>query len=395
MIQYVTISLGHAVVDLYMNTLPSLLPFLIAHFDLSFTLVGILIAVRAVSGSFTQPLFGYFVDQGGRGTNLVYSLVWLALLTALLGLVPSYGWLVLLIILGPLGSALYHPLGSALLRQQSTPEQVGSVTSIYIVSGTIGYAIGPIAVVTVVMKWGLAGTVWLAIPGIIVAILLVASGVLGNQLGAQKDAPSSVGQVKKRWGEDWLASRGQVFLLSLAATLRSWAYTGLVNYLPVFYVSQGYSPQYGSYMLTLYLFSGSIGTLIGGRLSDQWGRKNVTILTLLIAAVTLPLYLVSSGILKVVFLALTGLTVMGSMSVTTVHAQELMVGNTALASGLMMGLVYGLGGIGSAISGRLADIYGLPVALGSLAVVLIPAILSMLPVPDPHQEMIRSRAIVQ
>ena len=79
------------------------------------------------------------------------------------------------------------------------------------------------------------------------------------------------------------------------------------------------------------------------------------------------------------------------MSVTTVHAQELMVGHTGMAAGLMMGLVYGLGGIGASFSGRIADVYSLHTALLTLVVVLIPAIITVLVVPDPHLDALKSQ----
>lgn len=386
LLQNITIALGHAAIDFYMNTLPSLLPFFIQRFDLNFTLVGILIAVRAIAGSFTQPLFGYFVDQGGRGSMLIVGLLWVALMTAFLGIAPSYWWIVLLISLGPLGSGIYHPLGSAILRERYTPDKIGMVTSIYIVAGTIGYALAPMVTVAVVMAWGLSGTLVLAIPGVLVGGGLILSGFSKVQLGPGKTVIREKVKEGGAWGSQWLASKGQVLLLSLAAVLRSWTYVGLVNFLPLYYISRGFSPQYGSYMLTVYLLCGSVGTLIGGRLSDDWGRRRVTAISLVLAGIMLTVYLNTSGIVQVVFLGLTGFTLLSSMSVTTVHAQELMIGNTAMAAGLMMGLVYGIGGLLAALSGRIADLYDLHFALSTLVVVLIPAVMAILAVPDPHQD---------
>ncbi|NLN16123.1 MAG: MFS transporter [Firmicutes bacterium] len=394
MLQNVTISLGHAVVDFYMNMLPSLMPFIMKDFGLTFTQIGLIIAVRAAAGSFTQPLFGLFVDRRGSGRTLILSLIWTSIIMSLIGIAPSYWWLLLITALGPLACALYHPLGSALLREGSAPERVGTLTSLYIVAGSVGYAFAPVVSVAIVSRLGLSGTLFLCLPGLAVAVALIAMGVLDAKLSRDGAIPvdaKSEGEKSIFDYSQWLASPGQVLMLSITAILRSWAYVGLVNFLPIYYVSRGYSPEYGSYMLSLFLISGSVGTLLGGRLSDQWGRRPVTAGSLVLALFCLAGYLHSNGAAQVVLLAATGFTLLSSMSVTTVHAQELMVGHTGMAAGLMMGLVYGLGGIGASFSGRIADVYSLHTALLTLVVVLIPAIVTVLAVPDPHLNAIKSQ----
>jgi FSR family fosmidomycin resistance protein-like MFS transporter len=394
LLQNVTISLGHAVVDFYMNMLPSLMPFIMKDFGLTFTQIGLIIAVRAAAGSFTQPLFGLFVDRRGSGRTLILSLIWTSIIMSLIGIAPSYWWLLLITALGPLACALYHPLGSALLREGSAPERVGTLTSLYIVAGSVGYAFAPVVSVAIVSRLGLSGTLFLCLPGLAVAVALIAMGVLDAKLSRDGAIPvdaKSEGEKSIFDYSQWLASPGQVLMLSITAILRSWAYVGLVNFLPIYYVSRGYSPEYGSYMLSLFLISGSVGTLLGGRLSDQWGRRPVTAGSLVLALFCLAGYLHSNGAAQVVLLAATGFTLLSSMSVTTVHAQELMVGHTGMAAGLMMGLVYGLGGIGASFSGRIADVYSLHTALLTLVVVLIPAIVTVLAVPDPHLNAIKSQ----
>jgi len=363
-------------------------------FGLTFTQIGLIIAVRAAAGSFTQPLFGLFVDRRGSGRTLILSLIWTSIIMSLIGIAPSYWWLLLITALGPLACALYHPLGSALLREGSAPERVGTLTSLYIVAGSVGYAFAPVVSVAIVSRLGLSGTLFLCLPGLAVAVALIAMGVLDAKLSRDGAIPvdaKSEGEKSIFDYSQWLASPGQVLMLSITAILRSWAYVGLVNFLPIYYVSRGYSPEYGSYMLSLFLISGSVGTLLGGRLSDQWGRRPVTAGSLVLALFCLAGYLHSNGAAQVVLLAATGFTLLSSMSVTTVHAQELMVGHTGMAAGLMMGLVYGLGGIGASFSGRIADVYSLHTALLTLVVVLIPAIVTVLAVPDPHLNAIKSQ----
>ncbi|MGI6557867.1 MAG: MFS transporter [Limnochordia bacterium] len=396
MVQNVIISLGHAVIDFYMNMLPSLMPFIMTKYGLTFTQVGLIIAVRAAAGSFTQPLFGLFVDRKGSGRTLILSLIWTSVIMSLIGVAPGYWWLLVITAFGPLACALYHPLGSALLREGSAPESVGTLTSLYIVAGSVGYALAPIVSVAIVSRLGLPGTLFLCIPGLAVAVVLIAMGVLDARLGRETAIPVEAASEKDGAKSifdrsQWLASSGQVLMLSTTAILRSWAYVGLVNFLPIYYVSRGYSPEYGSYMLSLFLISGSVGTLLGGRLSDQWGRRPVTAGSLVLALFCLASYLHSSGAAEIILLAATGFTLLSSMSVTTVHAQELMVGHTGMAAGLMMGLVYGLGGIGASFSGRIADVYSLHTALLTLVVVLIPAIITVLVVPDPHLDALKSQ----
>jgi FSR family fosmidomycin resistance protein-like MFS transporter len=157
----------------------------------------------------------------------------------------------------------------------------------------------------------------------------------------------------------------------LIVTLRSWVYMSAITYLPMYFETQGVHLTSGSVLLTVYLACGAVAGLYGGHLSDKIGRIRVIVVSALIYPFLAALMLVTKGPWVWLLAGASGAALLASFSVTIVLAQELMPRYIGLVSGLILGLSFGTGGLGSALSGYLADIFGLYITFWVLALVPI------------------------
>jgi FSR family fosmidomycin resistance protein-like MFS transporter len=224
----------------------------------------------------------------------------------------------------------------------------------------LGFALGPVLAATFVLRWGASSTAWLLVLSVPFAAVLY---------GLRKEtAPPPASPKPSRGKIQWsrLPWR-ELVILSLLVTLRSWTYQGFVIYLPLFLQGKGIPLTVGSRLLFVFLFSGAIAGLLGGHLSDRWGRKRVIAGSLLLFSPFMFLALWVSGPWVPLLMASAGAMLLAGFSVIIVFAQELMPGNVGLASGLMLGLAFGTGGVGVFLSGLMADALGLEKSIFFLA----------------------------
>lgn len=222
--------------------------------------------------------------------------------------------------------------------------------SLFVLGGNIGWSIMPILAVPLVMKFGLSVTPVLVIPGIVVSILLYITVPSGNRH-----------TVKTNYNLIRTVRNKPLPFLSLLGTVafRSISFFGLVTFLPKFLIDNGYSPALSGMLLSALTFSGAIGGLIGGFLSDNWGRKPVIIGSLSLAVPPLFLFQIFNNWMVGFWLILAGAMLLASFSVTVVSAQEIFPDNKAVASSLALGFGLGLGGLGVGLIGHMASIIGL------------------------------------
>jgi FSR family fosmidomycin resistance protein-like MFS transporter len=152
---------------------------------------------------------------------------------------------------------------------------------------------------------------------------------------------------------------GSLIAVCLIVTLRSWVYISFLTYLPMFFQAQGIALKTGSLMLTVFLVGGAVAGLYGGHLSDKVGRRRVIAVSMLLYPILAALMILSKGGWIWLLAGASGAALLASFAVTIVVAQELMPQYVGLASGLILGLGFGTGGLGTAFSGFLADKLGL------------------------------------
>jgi FSR family fosmidomycin resistance protein-like MFS transporter len=297
------------------------------------------------------------------------------LAAATLGLAPNLAVVVVALLAGGLGTALYHPVSAALVAASVPQRSRARWMSVYISAGNFGLPIGPFVIGVIIATIGLAGSWLIAIPALVLAALVWR---LGPELPRRTTAPLSLGAV--------LSGNRRMLtgLVSVSAT-RSWATALVSSFLPLYAVSLGASVVESSRLLTLFLLSGAVGGLTGGWLADRLGRDRVIIVSLFSAAPFCWLLAAQNGVgpAFVIATAISGMLLNGSFVVLAVRGQESMPGSLGMVSGLMLGLSIGLGGLAVAPLGLVAERAGMPPVFMVAGCLSIVCALFMRAVPPP------------
>jgi FSR family fosmidomycin resistance protein-like MFS transporter len=347
------LSAGHLATDFANGSLPALLPFLVERFSLNYVLAATLMLSSAVSSSVIQPLFGLWSDRKGAMWLLPAGVTLAGLGIALAADAPTYWLVAALVVVSGVGVAAYHPEGSKFAAFVSGRRRASGM-ALFSIGGNIGYALGPIVATPLVIAFGLRGGLLLALPCLAVAAVLLA---LSRYLGrfVQSAAVHAQRAGRDRWGP--------MSLLLGAVAFRSVTWFGLITFVPLWAVSLGHSKSYGNHLLALMLISGGLGTLVLGPAADRFGRRPVLALSSAATAPLVLVFVVVGGIPGAIALGLVGCFVMGTFGVTMVMGQEYLPRQVGMASGLVIGLSIGLGGIAAVVLGALADTIDLRTAL--------------------------------
>jgi MFS transporter, FSR family, fosmidomycin resistance protein len=347
------LSTGHASVDFSGGALPALLPFLRVEFDLSYTLVAVLMLASALSSSLIQPAFGLWSDVRGAVWLLPAGVALGGVGMALASDAPEYWLVVLFVVVSGLGTAAYHPEGSKFAAYTSGRNRASGM-SLFSVGGNVGYGLGALVVTPIIVAVGLRGGLLLAVPALAVAVLLLASTSYLRGFVPKGEAAAA------RSGENDLRS---LAILLTVITFRSLAWFGLITFVPLYEVSLGRSESYGNYVFAGMLLVGALGTLAAGPLADRLGLRTVLCGSFVVSTPLMLVFLLVGGIPGAVALAGVGAAIVGTFGVTMVMAQQYLPRNIGLASGLSIGFAIGLGGVAAVILGAIGDAVDLRTAL--------------------------------
>jgi FSR family fosmidomycin resistance protein-like MFS transporter len=387
------LSFGHLVTDMMSGALPVLLPVLKSEFSLSYTKLGVIILISNVISSVIQPVFGIWSDRKVILWLLPTGCLVAALGMAFVGFAPSYIFVLLAVAVSGIGAAAYHPEGSKQAFLISG-ERKATALSIYSVGGNIGHALGPMIAIALLGFGGRQGMAWLLIIGIFAAFLLshylpVVQRFVVQNSNVQSKTDTSVRQNADSHVSKNVIKKGVLyglFLLLMIIVLRSLVHIGLTNFIPLYVEEYLHgSKEYGGLLLTVFLLSGALGTIVGGPVADRIGRKKIMVLSFLLVVPLLWMFLFSSGIWTLLFAALSGFVLISTFSVTVVYAQELIPHNVGLASGLTLGFAFGIGAIGGLAFGAAADVWGVPAVLKAICLLPIPAILLAIALPNERK----------
>ena len=378
------LSLGHLVTDIYSGALPATLPFLKENLSLSYTMTGVILMAANFTSSLIQPLFGYFSDIREKPFLLPAGCLCAGIGFSLLSLPSSYAIVLMLVVISGLGVASFHPEGYK-TAANFTGEKPVTGMAVFSVGGNLGMALGPIIAVYIIKYLGFS-----SLPAIIIPSLLFTMVIL---IYWKKITTGHVARkvVKDASYEIPHATYVSVFLLIGIVTMRSWIQMGLMSYIPFYYINylKG-DPLYASALVSVFLLGGVLGTLGGAPVADSLGHKRYLTISMFLATLVLPLIFITQGMVLFVVLGLLGMIVISTFTVTVVMAQHLLPHNLGIASGLMVGFAIGAGGICVTLLGVVADHFGVPFALRSIAVLpLLGLILSlMLRYPDQSRKVI-------
>jgi FSR family fosmidomycin resistance protein-like MFS transporter len=340
------LAVGHFGTDFANGAVPALLPFLVDRFDLSYMLAGGVILASALSSSVVQPLFGLWSDRRGGIWLLAVGVAVAGVGIALASDAPSYPVVLALVFVSGLGVAAYHPEGSKFAAYVSGRRRASGMSA-FSIGGNLGFALGPVVATPLVVWFGLAGGLFLAIPCLAIALLLVATTPYLKSFVPTSEVRRSEGA-----GRDDYRALG--LLLGVIA-FRSMAWFGLIAFVPLWEVSLGHSKAHGNHLLSLMLLVGGVGTIVAGPAADRFGRRPVLLISTAATGPLILVFVLVGGPLGALALAGVGVCVIGTFGVTMVMSQEYLPRHIGMASGLSIGLSIGIGGIAAVGLGAIAD----------------------------------------
>lgn len=372
----VAMTVAHAVVDTYATTVYPLLPFWQEKFGLTYGFAGLIAAVASLTGSVAQPIVGIVTDRGRDPRWVALSVAVATIGISLIGVMPAYPAFLAMVVLGGIGVAGFHPQGYKIVGSYAGKSS-GLATSWFLVGGNVGVALGPIVGTTLILTFGTDGTLGLAPVGLAIALYLwwavprwTAVSPGDDRPKAQPIAPPPEIAVLS-WTRRAVALGALVILVAVRSTISS----SFNNFVPLYFVREaGQTQEFASQVLSVMLLIGAGATLLGGHLADRYGRLRVLAGTLAGVPFTVAgfLELPAASPIAIALLWASGALILAGFSITVVLAQELWFERRALASGLIVGFAFGMGGLLVPGVGVIADEHGLRAALlavGGLATV--------------------------
>ncbi len=349
------VSLTHFLNDTTQSLIVAIYPLLRQNFSLSFLEIGLITLAYQSTASLLQPLIGHYTDQKPQPYFLPAGMTFTLMGLLLISFAPAYPWLLLGAVIVGTGSAVLHPEASRVARM-AAGGQFGLAQSIFQVGGNAGSATGPLLAAAVVVPLGQSSLAWFTVLPLLAVYFL---------LGISRWAKAQQATVKKSTGAAGITVprhvvRNTILLLVALIFANNFYISSISNYFTFYLIKKfGLSIESAQVYLFIFLAAIAVGTVLGGPVGDKIGRRNVIRISILgVAPFTLCMPyagLVWTGILSFS----TGIILASAFTSIVVFAQELVPGKVGMIAGLFFGLSFGMGGIGAAVMGPLADKFGI------------------------------------
>ena len=381
-LQVILLAMGHFFNDFYCNFLPILLPILIPKLGLSLTLSGALVMVMSLSANVLQPVFGYFMDKYNFNKIMPLIIPFGAVFICLTNWASNFIVLAVLIGLSGLAVSTFHPMGAGLVSKVAPDGKISTCISIFVAGGSFGFALATILLVYFMQMYSLDYLPILIIPAIILGVLMYSSGLSKARFVNEQVAKNMHFNLAQ------ILQNKPLMLLNISMGLRAWLFTALVTFLPLWAIEKGCDNTLSGWILTIYLCGSVIGGLIGGALNDKIGYKKVILWALIFTLIPTMYFLFAQQIDILMYIALFvgGGLVMAANPGAIVWGQDLLPDNPGMASGMMLGLSFGLGGFGTMLTGSLAESYGLTMALALTAILVVISIVLVYLTPEKRRQ---------
>ncbi|MBS1528704.1 MAG: MFS transporter [Bacteroidetes bacterium] len=348
------ISFSHLLNDMVQSLMPAIYPLIRTNYHLNYSQIGIITLVFQLSASILQPIVGLYTDKRAHPYSLPIGMGFTLIGLFCLSRAPSYELILVSVMLIGIGSSIFHPESSRVAYLASGGRR-GLAQSIFQLGGNFGSALGPFLAAWIIVPSGQKSISWFMIAvGLAILILSRVGGWYKQKMLSRITAKRSAGT-----GHPEFSRKKVVFSLFILLVLifSKFVYLASMSSYYTFYLMGKFhvSVQHSQYFLGMFLIAVAIGTITGGHLGDIFGRKYIIWLSILGAApftLLLPYAnLFWTGVLSVCI----GLIISSAFSAIVVYGQELIPGKVGLVAGLFFGLAFGMGGLGSAILGSLAD----------------------------------------
>lgn len=349
-----TISFSHLLNDMLQAVVPSVYPIFKTRFHLSFTEIGLITFTYQLTASLLQPVVGAYTDKKPRPYSLAIGMGFTLLGLLAVAFASSFTYILLAVSLIGIGSSIFHPEASRVAHLASGGKK-GLAQSIFQLGGNAGSAIGPLLAALIVAPYGQTAISWFCIGAVLAIIVLCGIAVwYRNHLNLKAAKKSTVTEVPHGLSRNRVLF--SLFILLVLVFSKYFYLASMTSYYTFYLISKFHLDlQQSQIYLFIFLGSVALGTLLGGPLGDRFGRKYIIWISILgVAPFTLLLPYVSlfwTGALS----AIIGLILSSAFSAILVYATDLVPGKIGMISGLFFGLAFGMGGLGSAVLGKLAD----------------------------------------
>ncbi len=356
------LTLVHFVGDFYMSFVTPLLPVFVEKFSLTLTQVGLITGMSRFLAFVVQPPVGYIADHYRTRAFVLGGPLLAIVFIPLVGLAPSFIVLITLISLGSIGSSMFHPSSAGMVSAYAG-HNFGFSMSIFNAGGTIAFGLGPLFITYFIGSYGLGASPFTMILGLAIMALLFRIVPLPKGEGLKN--LGFFNSIKEVLGTVWKS----IALIWVVMVLRSFVGQSFFTFIPVLFAKEGYSLVSIGTIVSLFAMAGAISGLLAGRLSDRFGYKPLFYVTHGLATPSLYLLIFLTG--KWVYLSvfLAGFFVLATMPLGVAMAQELAPRGRSMVSSLMMGFAFGTGGMMTALTGKLADIFSIRPVLAYLAII--------------------------
>ncbi|ANI28376.1 Fosmidomycin resistance protein [Yersinia entomophaga] len=348
------ISVSHLLNDMIQSLILAIYPLLQAEFSLSFTQIGLITLTYQMTASMLQPLIGLYTDKHPQPYSLPIGMGFTLSGILLLAAATTFPVVLLAAALVGTGSSVFHPESSRVARMASGGRH-GLAQSLFQVGGNFGSALGPLLAAMFIAPYGKGNVGWFSLAALLaIVVLLQVSKWYQMQNRAVAGKPIKAAPVQTLPKKTIIATLAILLVLIFS---KYFYLTSISSYYTFYLIHKfGVSVQNAQIHLFIFLFAVAAGTIIGGPLGDRVGRKYVIWGSILgVAPFTLILPYVSLqwiGILTVII----GVILASAFSAILVYAQELIPGKVGMVSGLFFGLAFGMGGLGAAVLGYVADL---------------------------------------
>lgn len=354
------LSLSHLLNDTIQSLIPAIYPVVKDSFRLSFAQIGYITLVFQLSSSLLQPLVGMVTDRKPYPFALPVGMGFSLLGLVMLALASNYSLVLVSVAMVGVGSSVFHPEASRMAYTASGGKR-GLAQSVFQVGGNAGSAIGPLLAALLIAPYGRFNVIWFSLAALVAIIILYRIGKwykpksIRNYILRKNKVQVVADRQLPRKTIVW-----SIIILLLLIFSKYFYFASLTSYYTFYVIDKfGVSVQQSQLLLFVFLFAVAAGTLVGGPIGDRIGRKYVIWMSILGASPFTLMLPYASFFWTVVLSFVIGFIIASAFSAILVYAQELLPGNVGMISGLFFGFAFGMGGLGSAILGKVADSEGI------------------------------------
>ena len=354
------LSLAHLINDTLQSLIPAIYPILKNSLRLDFWHIGLITLTNQLTASILQPFVGFYTDRRPQPFALAAGMAFTMVGVILLAIATNFSLVLLAVGLVGIGSSVFHPEASR-VAHLSSGGQHGFAQSLFQVGGNAGSSLGPLLAALIVVSRGQPAVIWFSLLALVGIVLLITVGRWYQSTLHKRARTKATTTVDRPRGPISPGRRNLSLGILITLVFSKYFYLAcVVSYFTFFLIAKfAVSVKSAQLYLFVFLFAIAAGTFLGGPIGDRFGRKLViwvSILGVAPFAIALPYAdLFWCGVLS----AIIGVILSSAFSAILVYAQELIPGNVGLMAGLFFGLAFGMGGIGSAVLGTLADHYGI------------------------------------